>query len=282
VKIYKISDILDSIEPVQHYIGIFEETPDPDIEWPHRHNFYSIVWFTQGKGLNVIDFEEYEICPQRIFTTNPRQIHNWEYSAETQGYFILMETSFAQQYNIDFSTPYQDIDKEEISFAQTYFAVQTRKAEIVEQRLLEYERVRAREKLSQTEKQLSGILYERGVDDKGFAIIRSKGDQALFNLTTAQLKRKIGAPDNRPVADFLPTISIKAKDLAAEMTSVNVVGKDLKGMSPIQKEHIDNNTAVRNMLIDRGIAPEQLPPAEDIKKVQRKLNKEEKKLLKNI
>lgn len=119
MKIYKISDILDSIEPVQHYIGIFEETPDPDIEWPHRHNIYSIVWFTQGKGLNVIDFEEYEICPQRIFTTNPRQIHNWEYSAETQGYFILMETSFAQQYNIDFSTPYQDIDKEEISFVET-------------------------------------------------------------------------------------------------------------------------------------------------------------------
>lgn len=119
MKIYKISDILDSIEPVQHYIGIFEETPDPDIEWPHRHNFYSIVWFTQGKGLNVIDFEEYEICPQRIFTINPRQIHNWEYSAETQGYFILMETSFAQQYNIDFSTPYQDIDKEEISFVET-------------------------------------------------------------------------------------------------------------------------------------------------------------------
>jgi len=174
-----------------------------------------------------------------------------------------------------------DSRKEEISFAQTYFAVQTRKAEIVEQRLLEYERVKAREKLSQTEKQLSGILYEHGVDDKGFAIIRSKGDQALFNLTTAQLKRKIGVPENRPVADFLPTISIKAKDLAAEMTSVNVVGKDLKGMSPIQKEHIDNNTAVRNMLIDRGIAPEQLPAAEDIKKVQRKLNKEEKKLLKD-
>ena len=174
-----------------------------------------------------------------------------------------------------------DNRKEEISFAQTYFAVQTRKAEIVEQRLLEYERIKAREKLSQTEKQLSGILYERGVDDKGFAIIRSKSYQALFNLTTAQLKRKIGVPENRPVADFLPTISIKAKDLAAEMTSVNVVGKDLKGIFPIQKEHIDYNTAVRNMLIDRGIAPEQLPAAEDIKKVQRKLNKEEKKLLKD-
>ena len=174
-----------------------------------------------------------------------------------------------------------DNRKEEISFAQTYFAVQTRKAEIVEQRLLEYERLKAREKLSQTEKQLSGILYERGVDNRGFAIIRSKGDQALFNLTTAQLKKKLGAPESRPIADFLPTISIKAKDLAAEMTSVNVINKDLRGVPLIQNEHIDNNTAVRDMLIDRGITPEKLPPAEDIKKVQRKLSTEEKKLLNN-
>ena len=174
-----------------------------------------------------------------------------------------------------------DNRKKEISFAQTYFAVQTRKAEIVEQRLLEYERLKAREKLSQTEKQLSGILYERGVDNRGFAIIRSKGDQALFNLTTAQLKKKLGAPESRPIADFLPTISIKAKDLATEMTSVNVINKDLRGVPLIQNEHIDNNTAVRNMLIDRGITPEKLPPAEDIKKVQRKLSTEEKKLLNN-
>ncbi|OQP61231.1 damage-inducible protein D [Niastella vici] len=149
-----------------------------------------------------------------------------------------------------------DSRKQEIAFAQTYFAVQTRRAEIVEQRLLDYERVKAREKLSHTEKQLSGILYERGVDDKGFAIIRSKGDQALFRLSTPQLKLKMGIPDNRPVADFLPTISIKAKDLAAEMTSLNVQTKDLKGQNPIEKEHIDNNTAVRGMLLERGIKPE--------------------------
>lgn len=127
-----------------------------------------------------------------------------------------------------------DSRKQEIAFAQTYFAVQTRRAELVEQRLLEYERVKAREKLSQTEKQLSGILYERGVDDKGFAVIRSKGDQALFKLSTVQLKVKLSIPDNRPLADFLPTISIKAKDLAAEMTGLNVQTKDLKGQSPIE------------------------------------------------
>lgn len=173
-----------------------------------------------------------------------------------------------------------DSRKEEIAFAQNYFAVQTRRAELVEQRILEYERVKAREKLSQTEKQLSSILFERGVDNQGFAIIRSKGDQALFNIKTHMLKRKLGVPDSRPIADFLPTISIKAKDLAAEMTGLNVQSKDMKGQTKIEKEHIDNNLAVRKMLTERGIVPENLPPDEDVKKLQRKLDKDEKKLMK--
>ena len=174
-----------------------------------------------------------------------------------------------------------DSRKPQVAFAQTYFAVQTRKAEVIEQRLLDCERLKAREKLSQTEKQLSGILYERGIDNKGFAIIRSKGDQALFNLSTQMLKKRMNVPTNRPIADFLPTISIKAKDLATEMTNVNVQAKDLYGQSPIEKEHIDNNTAVRDMLLQRGIKPEQLSPNEDIKKVQRRINKDNKKNLKN-
>ena len=174
-----------------------------------------------------------------------------------------------------------DSRKEEIAFAQNYFAVQTRRAELVEQRLLEYERVKAREKLSQTEKQLSGVLFERGVDEKGFGIIRSKGDQALFRLTTQQLKKKMQVPDGRPVADFLPTISIKAKDLAAEMTSLNVQNKNLKGHNPIEMEHVDNNIAVRDVLTKRGIVPENLPPAEDVKKVQRKLASDGKQVLKD-
>lgn len=174
-----------------------------------------------------------------------------------------------------------DSRKEQISFAQTYFAVQTRRAELIEQRLLETERVKARLKLQETEKKLSGVIYERGVDDKGFAIIRSKGDQALFGLSTSVLKHKMNVPESRPVADFLPTVSIKAKDLAAEMTSVNVQSKDLQGVNPITHEHVDNNAAVRNMLIDRGIVPEKLPPAEDVKKVERRLKSEEKKVLRN-
>lgn len=173
-----------------------------------------------------------------------------------------------------------DTRKEQIAFAQTYFAIQTRKAELIEQRLLEVERVKARTKLQETEKHLSRVLYERGVNDKDFAIIRSKGDQALFQLNTSMLKKRLGVPENRPVADFLPTISIKAKDFAAEMTSVNIQTHDINGVNNIEKEHIDNNTAVRKMLIERGITPENLPPAEDVKKVERRLKSEEKRALK--
>ena len=172
-----------------------------------------------------------------------------------------------------------DSRKPEISFAQNYFAVQTRVAEIVEDRIHELERVQAREKLAHTEKVLSGVLFERGVDSKGFAVIRSKGDQALFNIDTNLLKRKYNVPASRPLADFLPTVSIKAKDLAAEMTSVKTQTKNLFGQKKIEKEHVDNNRAVRKMLLDRGIVPENLPASEDVKKVARRLKRTDGSLL---
>ncbi|MBX2952468.1 MAG: DNA damage-inducible protein D [Leadbetterella sp.] len=174
-----------------------------------------------------------------------------------------------------------DAAKSEIAFAQTYFAVQTRKQEIIEQRLLDVARVTAREKLSKSEKKLSAIIYERGVDDKGFALIRSMGDKALFGgFSTHDMKRELLIPESKPLADFLPTLTIKAKDFATELTSHNVVEKDLKGQDPIGKEHVENNTAVRKMLRERGVKPENLPAQEDVKKVQRRLESEEKKVSK--
>lgn len=170
------------------------------------------------------------------------------------------------------------IKRPEIAFAQTYFAVQTRKQEIIEQRLLDRDRVISREKLSKTENKMSGIIFERGVDEAGFSIIRSEGDKALFGgRNTQDMKQKLAIPGNRPLADFLPTLTIKAKDFAAELTNHNVVDKDLHGRPNIQREHIENNVAIRKILLERGIKPETLPAAEDVKKVARRLKSEEKR-----
>ena len=172
-----------------------------------------------------------------------------------------------------------DSKKEEIAFAQTYFAVQTRKQEIIEDRIRLMNRLEAREKLKESEKQLSKNIYERGVDDLGFARIRSKGDSALFGgLNTMQMKSKYGIKENRPLADFLPTLTIAAKNLATEMTNYNVTEKDMYGEESITDEHVDNNLSVRNMLNKRGIKPENLKPAEDLKKLERRVKSESKKI----
>ena len=175
-----------------------------------------------------------------------------------------------------------DSKKEEIAFAQTYFAVQTRKQEIIEDRIKLMNRLEAREKLKESEKQLSKNIYERGVDDLGFARIRSKGDSALFGgLNTMQMKVKYGVKENRPLADSLPTLTIAAKNLATEMTNYNVTEKDMYGEESITGEHIDNNLSVRSMLNKRGIKPENLKPAEDLKKLERRVKTESKKIASN-
>lgn len=172
-----------------------------------------------------------------------------------------------------------DTSKEEIAFAQSYFAVQTRKQELIEERIAYIERVQARERLKESEKRFSQNIYERGVDDAGFARIRSRGDEALFGgYSTKEMKEKLGVKDNRPLADFLPTLTIAAKNLATEMTNYNVEEKNLYGENPITVEHVQNNSTVRDMLGQRGIKPENLPPAEDIKKLERRVKTQEKNL----
>jgi len=172
-----------------------------------------------------------------------------------------------------------DTKKEEIAFAQSYFAVQTRKQELIEERMAYVERTEARGRLRESEKRLSQNIYERGVDDAGFGRIRSKGDTALFGgYTTQDMKQRLGIKENRPLADFLPTLTIAAKNLATEMTNYNVEEKDLQGESAITTEHIQNNSSVRNMLEQRGIKPENLPASEDIKKLERRINSQEKQL----
>lgn len=172
-----------------------------------------------------------------------------------------------------------DPKKEEIAFAQSYFAVQTRKQELIEERIAYIERTEARGRLRESEKRLSQNIYERGVDDAGFGRIRSKGDTALFGgHTTQDMKQGLGVKDNRPLADFLPTLTIAAKNLATEMTNYNVEEKDLRGEAAITTEHVQNNSSVRSMLGERGIKPEQLPASEDIKKLERRVKTQEKKI----
>ncbi|MEZ6153393.1 MAG: DNA damage-inducible protein D [Pirellulaceae bacterium] len=174
-----------------------------------------------------------------------------------------------------------DPQKEEIAFAQTYFAMQTRKAELIEERLLAAERISARQKLTGTEKELSSVIYQQTGGNQNFAIIRSKGDQALFNKSTQTMKSHWKVPASRALADFAPTIILKAKDFATEITIHNARQHQLSTENQISSEHISNNRAVRNTLLSRGIRPEELPAAEDVKKVERRLASENKKSLKN-
>lgn len=174
-----------------------------------------------------------------------------------------------------------DPKKEQIAFAQSYFAIQTRKQELLEERIQLMERLQAREKLAATETELSKNIYERGVDNSGFARIRSKGDWAMFGgYNTSDMKRKLGIKENRPLADFLPTITITAKQLATEITNFNVKKNDLKGEGNITREHVKNNEDVRGLLGKSGIKPEELPAEEDIKKLERRVKSLDKQIAK--
>jgi DNA-damage-inducible protein D len=175
-----------------------------------------------------------------------------------------------------------DPSKEEIAFAQTYFAIQTRKAELIEQRMVEVERLKARKKLTETEKELSSIIFKQTGGDENFALIRSKGDTAFFGGKSTSDMKIVWNTKGKPIADFMPTVLLKAKDLASEITIYNAKDKNMKTEKQISQEHVSNNSSTRNMLISRGIVPEKIPASEDIKKVERKVNSQKKKEVKSI
>lgn len=171
-----------------------------------------------------------------------------------------------------------DPSKSQIAFAQAYFAVQTRKLELLEEKINQIERIKAREKLSKSEKQLSRMIYEKTKNEKAFGYIRSKGDEALFGLSTAKMKVKWAIPKSKPLADFAPTVVLKGKDFANEMTVFNTQEKNLNKTREITEEHVENNKIVRSAMKERGIIPENLKPEADVAKVKRKLNIKKKEL----
>lgn len=220
------------------------------------------------KGSNITVSDHFRVVTKMVALGSGAQRHIKDYMLTRYACYLIAQNG--------------DPKKEEIAFAQSYFAIQTRKQELIEERISLIERTEARGRLKESEKRLSQNIYERGVDDQGFARIRSKGDKALFGgYTTQEMKEKLGVKDNRPLADFLPTLTIAAKNLATEMTNYNVEEKDLQGEIAITNEHIQNNTTIRDMLAQRGIKPEELPPSEDIKKLERRVKSQEKILAKD-
>jgi DNA-damage-inducible protein D len=272
-------------EIVQNLINNFEENAkktENGVEFWLARDLQTLLGYTKWDNFQKVIAKAKTACETSGHKTSDHFADVGKTIAMPKGAQKTIDDIMLTRYACYLIAQNGDPQKQEIAFAQTYFAVQTRKAELIEQRLLEAERVLARRKLSETEKELSLVIFEQTQDDKNFGLIRSKGDHALFGKSTQEMKNKWNVPANRPLADFSPTLILKAKDFATEITIFNAKTHNMRTENEISNEHITNNEAVRNTLLERGIRPEELSPAEDIKKVSRRLDSEKKKSLKEV
>ncbi|MBI5551990.1 MAG: DNA damage-inducible protein D [Desulfobacterales bacterium] len=265
----------------KQFDAIVQAVPDSDVEFWYARDLQTVLGYSQWRNfLEVIEKAKTACDKSGVEVDN----HFADVSKMVQigsGAERPIDDIMLTRYACYLIAQNGDSRKDQIAFAQSYFAIQTRKQEIVEERIHLQERFQARQKLKESETELSRNIYERGVDDQGFGRIRSKGDAALFGgNTTHAMKNRLGVPEKRPLADFLPTVTIAAKNLATEITNFNVNQNDLMGEPSITGEHVQNNLSVRNMLVDRGIKPEDLPPEEDLQKLQRRVKSDEKRMIK--
>ncbi len=271
----------DAIQELHsQFDSILNIFPDSKIEYWFARDLQSILGYDRWENFSKVITKARTACEKADVEVDNHFREVTKMVKIGSGADRLVEDIVLTRYACYLIAQNGDSRKDPIAFAQTYFAIQTRKQEILEERILLQERLQARQKLRESETELSKNIYERGVDDQGFGRIRSKGDTVLFGGNpTKIMKNKLGIPENRPLADFLPTVTIAAKNLATEITNHNVKEHDLQGEAAITDEHIQNNRSVRNMLGERGIKPEELPAAEDLRKLERRVKSEEKKLI---
>jgi len=264
-----------------HFDALAQNVPGEEIEFWFARDLQKSLGYTRWENFTTAIQRAIESCQTTGYEPNDHFRGITKMVSLGSGAERAVDDFMLTRYACYLIAQNGDSRKEPIAFAQSYFAVQTRKQELIEARMRLHDRLEVREKLRKSEKALSQNIYERGVDDAGFARIRSKGDAALFGgYSTQAMKNKYGITESRPLADFLPTLTIAAKNLATEMTNHNAIQEDLQGESAIAGEHVQNNLSVRDMLGARGIKPENLPSEEDVTKLERRVKSEEKKLVK--
>ncbi|WP_312389759.1 DNA damage-inducible protein D [Chryseobacterium sp.] len=272
---------LETVESLTNSFEDFSHTTEEGIEFWFARDLQQLLGYSEWRNFNNVIIKAKTSCEVSDNNISDHFVDINKMVTLGSGSQREIEDIMLTRYACYLIAQNGDPQKEPIAFAQSYFAIQTRKFEEIQKRIKECERLQARQKFSLSEKELSGLIYEKTGNDRDFGIIRSKGDLALFGKTTQQMKDILNIPQNRPLADFLPTITIKAKDFATEITIFNTKDKDLKTENAISSEHVTNNKSVREILLQRGIVPENLPPEEDIKKLERRVNSESKKIEKN-